>query len=1033
MFNFIYRFIIGFSTVAVVYYAYALVIVPLIDHRVTQKKIETQHPSQTSSQRYDQLITEIFPEDDWIRERCKILDAKQSILFFKEARQLEDGNWEVKPFTMFLNPDQALVDSKSGDPADRPEQPIILRTDEGAYIQFEDGVSPNSPSGKFSGARMPGKVVVIREPSAPGAGDNFRFETRNIQVNTKQILAVNPVSFEYGRHHGSGHNLTINLAVDGKPDQRNRRMPLVKNLKTVELAHLDEIMLMPDAPDEAFVAKASSNDPSADPEGIEKQLGQAPIRVTCAGPFRLDFGKSRMVLFDQVHVEQLHPSQPHDHLHCDRLEVLFKLGGTPSSKSKSDDEAGDPDRLRLRTITAHGEPAKLMIDSKNAYAQAHQLDYHIGRRIIHCRREVVLRDGDHQFRAPEMEYQLTTNNQLGTGWATGPGEIVGYPDDPTKVFKATWQSEFNIQPHEGKKAVSMHGNAQIVFQGEKHFHCEELHFWIWEKRKRGERSQWEFFPAQLLGLRQVTLHAPEFGGRVEELRLFWPRPIGVLPLDSRDQFTENKKAPGPGKLASHPRKPSASADRSPTASARRTEPVTNRIVGEGKIATAFLTRQNELRSFRLEGDRDSEGQPLKDGRTVHVQSLDLEPTFQQLPHRVLLDVVGDDIQVDALEKKDAFQVSVSGQPATIEADGVKFTAPLLVVDQAANRAWSQVPGQVEISPAIQAKTRPFGPEPKTTIYWNNRFEFDGSILRLTDDIRFEGLDYLDSGEQVTFEGRTKQLAARTNRHVDFSKSLPGGTSAHRSGGRQPVIKIEELALLESAFLKATTRQSIDEVQSVDEIQATEINLRTDTGAARAIGPGSIRSIRASGNPERPAGSNAVAGIQELGGPLNYLEVAFQGEIVGNVKERRGKILENIRAVYGPARDWNVRYDPDATSIFGEEIYLNCDEMNFSQWTPARSTRAVVEIAAVGNTELEGKKFRALASQLTYTAENEIVQLEGLDRTNARIWFRKNQNQPWQYGEAKKFRYQKSTSEIVGSEGVQEMRFLQFEAPQKRRQ
>ena len=59
-------------------------------------------------------------------------------------------------------------------------------------------------------------------------------------------------------------------------------------------------------------------------------------------------------------------------------------------------------------------------------------------------------------------------------------------------------------------------------------------------------------------------------------------------------------------------------------------------------------------------------------------------------------------------------------------------------------------------------------------------------------------------------------------------------------------------------------------------------------------------------------------------------------------------------------------------------------------------------------------------------------MEGLQRTYARIWFRKNENQPWQYGEAKKFRYQKSTSELVGMEDVKAMRILQFESPNKRR-
>ena len=64
-------------------------------------------------------------------------------------------------------------------------------------------------------------------------------------------------------------------------------------------------------------------------------------------------------------------------------------------------------------------------------------------------------------------------------------------------------------------------------------------------------------------------------------------------------------------------------------------------------------------------------------------------------------------------------------------------------------------------------------------------------------------------------------------------------------------------------------------------------------------------------------------------------------------------------------------------------------MKLNQWQPVGRKKPVVEIAAVGNTEIEGKKFRAIASQLTYTEQNENILLEGLRRENAKIWFRKN--------------------------------------------
>lgn len=1002
------------SFVAVAYFFYAILVVPWIDGEVSQKKIETLQPTGNNNQRYEKLITDLFPEDDWIRGRCKILDAKQSILFFKEAKQLEDGNWEVKPFTMFLNPNEALVDQADGTPR-APEKPIILRTEAGAYIKFEDGSSPNSPNGKFSGARMPGKVVVIREESEPGAEDNFEFITKNIQVNKKQILAVNPVEFKYGSHYGNGHSLTINLADVSKNKRPGRRQPLVRNLKTIELAHLDKIMLLPSPSD---MEASSGGELQSD---LESKLEESPVKITCTGPFRLDFGKSEMVLFDQVHVEQLHEETAHDHLYCDRLQVHFRL----KHKSGESADQESKEKLKFQSITAFGQPARLLVDSRNAYAQANQISYHIPRRIIHCQNEVLFRDGAHQFEAPEIQYKLTTNNQLGTGWATGPGKVIGHPDDDSKQFQATWQSELNLQPHEGKKVISLHGNSHIVFRGDQHFQCEELHFWIWEKRQRGPKPKWDFFPAQMLGLRSVRLNAPEFAGRVDEVRVFWPAPIGTIRPRRENRLTNTKSSKA--KFASNRKQPASGQDRK---TERQKKPVENRIVGTGYLATAYLTKDHELESFRVEGPESKTSNPRSSQPSVHVQSIDLTPLSIGKPSRLLLDVKGTDVQIDSTKKKDAFKVSVRGTPATIAADGIQFETEVLSVDQSTNTAWSNVPGTIQVSPEIQSDTRPLGPEPKTTIHWNKSLKFDGWVLRLTDKIRFSGLDYLKTGEQVTFEGETDQLAASTNQFVNFRKSIKLNPDSNSNSKSK--IKISELALLNNAYLKATTRETINEVKSIDEIDAIEINVRLDTGDARAIGPGTVRSIRQGSRKDGKQPGGLIAGLASSKEKLSYIEVAFDGKIIGNFLERKGTVNENVRAVYGPANDWNVRYDPDGTSIFGEEIYINCNQMKFSQWQPVNQARPIVELAAIGNTEIEGKKFRALATQLTYTEENEIIQLEGLDRSNAKIWFRKNERQPWQYGEAKKFKYQKSTSEIVGSEDLKEMRFLQFEAPKKRR-
>ena len=64
--------------------------VPMIDGEIEKGQIEPERVKAKSSHRYDKLISDLFPEDDWIRDNCKILDAKQSV-FVLQGSQANGG------------------------------------------------------------------------------------------------------------------------------------------------------------------------------------------------------------------------------------------------------------------------------------------------------------------------------------------------------------------------------------------------------------------------------------------------------------------------------------------------------------------------------------------------------------------------------------------------------------------------------------------------------------------------------------------------------------------------------------------------------------------------------------------------------------------------------------------------------------------------------------------------------------------------------------------------------------------------------
>jgi hypothetical protein len=135
-------------------------------------------------------------------------------------------------------------------------------------------------------------------------------------------------------------------------------------------------------------------------------------------------------------------------------------------------------------------------------------------------------------------------------------------------------------------------------------------------------------------------------------------------------------------------------------------------------------------------------------------------------------------------------------------------------------------------------------------------------------------------------------------------------------------------------------------------------------------------------PRQPSGDGAS--------DLVLLHVDFQRAATGNVHAREIFLSDRVRAVYGPASNWEAASPSSGAGRNagrpGErDVVLTCDRLGIAQverdygWK-----RAPVELEASGNANVEGKDFTAHADRITYAQSKDLLVLEGTGRSAAEL-------------------------------------------------
>jgi hypothetical protein len=1031
------RYLIGLTIVVGAYFLYAAVAVPLLEGSVKRAAV-TQQADNTESiprrtARHRLWLKDLLPETAWEHESSKVLETKQGTVIFKDYKTLPDGQIHVEPFTLIIQPGPKKPVTVSGTVAASSEpvsteQPILLRTAQGAILNFEK--DPNDKAsfnfGKLIGGHLPGSIEVWRPKSAHDADDELVLVTSNIQIDPKKIYTPNDVEFRFGPHKGYGRNLLIEMESPGGASLSAGSGE--SNFKSLELSQLTELKLST-AKSSRRAQRSGSTAPS---QAASAKESDPPLFVTCSGAFRLDFQQHIAAFERDVVARQTRPASGiakivvDDRLSCERLEVHFTDDTSDSLASPRSSEASRSDardkKLNVRRVIALGAPATLDLQSREAHIEAGSLEYNLVKQSVVLKddRTILLRDQEHEIRASQLEYRFDSQGRLGTGWASGPGEFIRQPiSSDGKIqpkFHASWSTELNLQPHDGKKAISLFGAAKILFD-DRSFSSDELHLWLWEtpqpvaetvaldpnatleliqpqsagdstKTKSNTKKKWKISPAQVLAKGQVLIESPTVIARTGELQAFWPKPTDSPP--PTPEFALDKKADG-----SHVSSPVPKKDESQSTATK----ASNRDPLNVTSLKATLNFDAQQRFTRLQ---------LDGAVTLFETASESNPKP--------LKIQGKQLSITPTGSPDLFDMALIGDPVLMTGRGMEMKGSEIHLSQLTNEIL--IPGAGEVTllladesiDAQQPRLRDSLEPGTTTVRWTDKLVFDGKQAVAQGDVF---ISTIRRSETATHHivATSEQLMLWLTEQITFGQPSKRNTTNPKS---KP--ELERVAILGNAQINHESIATDGQRESIERMASAEISLNHRTGEIESPAAGVLESSRLgvidlNADPTADSQSrNRRERNSRQKQQLTFMQIRYGQRLDGNLFERAMAFHGNVRAVYGPVQSWEERLDVDTGNRRPSDVTLSCDQLAVGTWQQ-QSAKDTVEMTASGNATVQGENFETQSHIVSFEQATDLLKLEGNSRNNAQIRFRKSPNEAWQNAAANKIRFWRSTGKF----------------------
>lgn len=739
----------SFIAVLAAYFFYWLLAVPLIEPELESMAIEpaTREQLEAAGNRVGSRQRELakyFPPGSWELDKPAIIESGQTWLLFKTYEPV-GGKLEVKPCTVMFFPKPA-----AGEAADAV-LPVIMHTEKGAEVEFDEPIvlkSVDFRKRKLVAANLPGAIRIDRQASRPGMHDDLEITLRDAQMREGRIVSPHTVQFRFGRSHGSGRDLEIQLATaDGN-----------EPTSSVDASSVRSLQLKHDV--RMFLDLGSS--PAA--SGLAPKPGkeQPPLEITCAGVFQ--FLVQELAASFHQNVNVLRPNIPGeaDQLNCELLTAIFERGAKQPAPPPGPNDAANQQLsgLRVRVIEARGTPVTLRSPQRGIYARCPGIDYAPG---------------------------LTPETSTLVAW--GPGVMQGHlSSDASAKYDASWSDEFRFEPDGPSTRALLRGTVNVRYAQMGTVTADEIVAWMIPTPGQPQppnpntpataRFQLERIVARAMPdkasrqLREVVIDAPQLQGTTSRLEAFVERP----------QALAGGAPAGPG----------AAPAPAPT---KRPRPA-----------------QNPAERFKVHGQQIQlklipDGDQLALSTVTIEQRAELKQIASARPNERPLVVRGDKLHVAGADREDT-RVTVSGKPGYVEAGGMTLSGRVIEMEKNSRKLWIDGPGRMTMPLEQDMNGKPLAAPQVAAVNWQGGMNFQSNTVVFHKGVHAQSENHVLETEKlegilskpIDFENRPSAGPGRAEDQPQLSQLRCYGPVRLRSRQLDPQGKQISRSLFEASDL-----------------------------------------------------------------------------------------------------------------------------------------------------------------------------------------------------------------------------------------
>jgi len=994
---------ISFAIVVVVYQAYVVLAVPLIDPLSNDSSDETAAPqpsdqARPATHKYRALLSAYFPPDHWSLQRPpKTFENGQAMIVLDEYDRNKEGRIRVDRCVMVFFP-RARV---PGEPP--PRDAVVLEAAHGAVLKLDEAAgSQLSGVGRVEWAKLLGEIVVRSDMQELGPHDDLLITTHDLDLNEEMIRTDARVQLQLGPHRARGRVLEIRL-VSTERAESGSTWPNIGGIDSLDVKYDVQAEL-------AIDSSGLSKTTTAGVQELNPKQSEPPLQITSRGPFSFDFLNHVATFSEQVRVEQLHPNDQRDMLACESLKLYFSSKvemivprtGSPSDIGPTTADTSELKRLRPGSIEANGAAAAPIVvldaPSRGAAAECERLRIELEpRRVtLNGKQEVTLRYRESEIHAPMVQYQHPpegSTDRIGRLLAAGGGWLrsTAGREQSGEPFEVRWTRKLQIVRENGQPVLSLQGRPRMTMVGLGRLWADELRVYLRERIEGAADADSlpaDIVPDRISATGQVAIDSAELAGKVDQLGVridYLPDNIGPgLAPDGRsgvDRFVPG----GPGGLASRSYDISGK-ELNVRLLVQHRNPTVSEISVRGDVVFREMAKQaNAI-------------QPLE----VHADWLRVEDT----------DSPAAKIEIDGWPAG----VGRDPRPAQISAQGVTISAAKLRLDRGTSRAHIDGPGELEMSVDRDLAGNPLAQSQPLKIVWRRAMELD------QDRLTFQGKVVARSSGGIL---QTERLVAQLSAPVKFD----GGAT-----GRKP--QLAQIECSDGVVADITQRDQVGPT-SIQHLQLESFSVNQINGRIAGVGPGLIQSVQLAGNVDLlptsagPASANRPSSRSDQ--QLRFLQVNFSREVQGDLHSRRIEIIGQVKAIYGPIDSWEQRLERALHQGPGPDtVWIDCDRLSVAENPLARvqgaSRMGPVEVQAKGHVIIEGRTpkggtFTARGERAAYDQQKTKFLLEGGSHAPATLAHRPFPGGPVDQQSFRKFTYIQATDETKIEDAT--LQFNQF--------